>query len=169
MKDRLRGAVQWSSRSTIMGPLRSILAPLSRLHCYVLRCQRRPSVPFDQPDRRKAMELVECVYAEREMLLHPIEAYNVHTLARKALKNPGDFAEVGVFRGASAKLICEAKGVRPLHLFDTFAGLPSPTTHDPRFQQGQFASDFDSVRQYLAPYPNVTWHKGLFPATAAPV
>lgn len=169
MKKNLRGVLEWTALSPSMSPVRTLFSPLSRLHCFILRCQRRPMVPFDQPLRRDPMEVVERVYAEREMLLHPIEAYNVHTLAKKSLKNPGDFAEVGVFRGASAKLICEAKGNRALHLFDTFAGLPSPSTLDSRFDSGQFASDFEDVKRYLSAYPNLMWHKGLFPETATPV
>ena len=38
-------------------------------------------------------------------------------------------AEVGVYQGVSAKLICEAKGDKELHLFDTFEGLPDPERH----------------------------------------
>ena len=35
-------------------------------------------------------------------------------------KLSGDIAEVGVYRGGSAMIICEAKGNKKLHLFDTF-------------------------------------------------
>jgi hypothetical protein len=77
---------------------------------------------------------------------------------------------VGVYQGGSAKVICEAKGARHLHLFDTFAGLPSPKDIDRSdFTEGRFACSLDSVRQYLGSYSGVTFYEGFFPATAPPV
>ncbi len=46
-------------------------------------------------------------------------------------KIKGELAEVGVYKGGSAKLICEAKGNSILHLFDTFEGLPNVGENDP--------------------------------------
>lgn len=36
----------------------------------------------------------------------------------------GVCAEVGVYKGGSAKVIAENKGSRPLYAFDTFSGIP---------------------------------------------
>jgi len=50
-------------------------------------------------------------------------------------KLPGDFVECGVWRGGSAMLIAltllEMKeSSRRIYLYDTFEGMPKPTTHD---------------------------------------
>ncbi len=50
------------------------------------------------------------------------------TLARAT--PPGDFAEVGVYRGGSAQVLYEIaqEQNRTLHLFDTFTGTPFHNT-----------------------------------------
>jgi hypothetical protein len=57
-------------------------------------------------------------------------------LCREQLRRevPGAFVECGVWRGGSAMVMGlaarRAKPVRPLHLFDSFEGLPEPDEHD---------------------------------------
>src|SRR6266446_3101953 len=70
------------------------------------------------------VHLLREVHQERRSLLSAFEAFLVYSVARAQAKRPGAFAEVGVYKGASAKLICAAKGDKTLHLFDTFEGLP---------------------------------------------
>ena len=108
---------------------------------------------------------------KRGMLLNACEAFQITETARATQKVPGDLAEVGVYRGGSAKLICGVKGNRPLHLFDTFEGLPELTSADEgwRFWKNQFASQLETVREYVKSYPNVYLYKGIFPETAGPV
>ena len=106
------------------------------------------------------------------MLLNACEAFQIADTVRAALKLPGDLAEVGVYRGGSARLMCEVKGDRPLHLFDTFEGLPELTSDDgsgSRFWRNEFKSQLEMVRDFLKPYPGVFLYKGLFPETAGPV
>ena len=78
---------------------------------------------------------------------------------------------VGVYRGGSAKLICEVKGSRTLHLFDTFNGLPDLSMmDDPRqFHKGQYPSSFKDVKTYLKKYSNIYIYKGLFNLNAEQV
>lgn len=81
---------------------------------------------------------------------------------------PGDLAELGVYRGGVSRLLAKAFPTRTVHLFDTFAGLPSDghsAKHD-LHQPGEFASDLDAVKEYLSDCPNVVYHAGLFPSTA---
>jgi hypothetical protein len=118
------------------------------------------------PQRAAVVELIRKTRQETCMVLLDPEAYNVCSLAERTAKVPGDIAEVGVFRGGSARLICEVKGARALHLFDTFAGLPEVGEWDTKFQQGGFASSLADVRKYLQPFPGVHFHPGLFPDTA---
>src|SRR4051794_26748289 len=87
-----------------------------------------------------------------------------------AAKIAGDLAEVGVYQGASAKLICENRAAdRELHLFDTFEGLPNPGAQDHGYVPGEYRCSLESVQEYLAQYRNVRFYKGLFPDTAGPV
>jgi O-methyltransferase len=76
-------------------------------------------------------------------------------------------AELGVFQGSSAQIICEAKGDRALHLFDTFAGLPQPGEIEKRFlRRGQFSASLPAVQGLLEGYANVSFHGGVFPHSA---
>ncbi len=80
----------------------------------------------------------------------------------------GDLAELGVCRGGVARLLATACPDRTVHLFDTFAGIPE--TRDPSIdwhRPGEFAAGIAEVRESLADLPNVTFHPGLFPKTAA--
>src|SRR5258708_2525201 len=67
--------------------------------------------------KEAAYELIRRVIGEKDMLLLEEEAYQLYSCARNTTKVPGDIAEVGVYRGGSAKLISEVKGGKPLHLF----------------------------------------------------
>ncbi|QDS87771.1 Macrocin O-methyltransferase [Rosistilla ulvae] len=92
------------------------------------------------------------------------EAFLLHSLAKAQSKLAGDFAEVGVFRGGSARMLCEGKGDKALHLFDTFAGLPEGTDIDGGvFRPAQYACSKDRVQAYLKDCKNVHYHQGLFP------
>ena len=97
------------------------------------------------------------------------ERYNLWALVRAVANRPGALAEVGVYRGGSAKFICAAKGAASLHLFDTFSGMPpvNPAT-DGAFREGEFnRTSVEQVRAYLAEFVNVHLHPGIFPASAA--
>jgi len=123
-------------------------------------------------DRRSYLSLIRQVMSESQMRLNGCEAYHILTTVRAVVeKVPGDLAEVGVYRGGSSKLICEAKGDRHLHLFDTFSGLPELGPRDTTtvFWKGQFGSSLEAVRKYLSRYPNVHLYEGLFPDTASPI
>jgi O-methyltransferase len=119
----------------------------------------------------KLVGLIKEIKKERCFSMWPDEMANVFNFAAAATKLAGDFAEVGVYRGGSAKLICEAKGERPLHLFDTFEGLPPTGDHDWSFVTSQYAESLAAVQSYLQrdEYPNVFFYKGLFPETAKSV
>lgn len=120
------------------------------------------------PDRSETLRLIAKVRKQRTILLHVDEAYQVISLARQSAKVPGVIAEVGVFQGASAKLICEVKGDRDLYLFDTFAGLPETGKEDTEvFWKGRYAASLARVQEFLASYPKVQYFVGMFPASAA--
>jgi hypothetical protein len=103
------------------------------------------------------------------LLLKPSELFLIYTFAKNQTDLEGDFAEVGVFKGTSAKIICEAKGDKPLHLFDTSEGLPKVGKIDKKFRDHLYNGDLEYVKKKLSKYSNVRLYKGLFPATALPV
>jgi O-methyltransferase len=118
----------------------------------------------------KALSVIRAIKGENEMLLSDLEALQIYVTALKTEKIPGEIAEVGVYKGGSAKLIREVTQ-KPLHLFDTFEGLPelSPNDDPKSFKSGDCYATLDGVQSYLKGYVNVHFYKGLFPQTADPI
>jgi O-methyltransferase len=137
----------------------------------ILQQRKLSLVGFTSPKKSEAFELVCKIKKETSMLLTFVEAVQIYNSVRNSAKIIGDLAEVGVFKGGSAKLICEAKGNRTLHLFDTFEGLPELSKLDAKeqFYKKKYSCPIDDVKSYLKQYPNVHFLKGLFPETANPV
>lgn len=121
-------------------------------------------------DRNNIFNKIKHIAKESELLLQPDEAYQLFSIVERLTKIPGDMAEVGTFKGGSAKIILEADSShKPLHLFDTFEGLPKPTSQDfPEhfFQGGEYKSSMEEVKHYLRNYPQAHFYKGTFPKTA---
>ena len=146
---------------------------ISRLELAKLKYYKR------NPLEKKAFDLVSEIYKEEEgsvfvslftrrkpVLFSPGELLNIWEQARVMTGHGGAFAEVGVFRGASAKMICEAKRQTPLYLFDTFEGLPDQIgTTDGRFKKGMFIASEKEVRERLSKYQAVEIYPGIFPDT----
>ena len=94
----------------------------------------------------------------------------MYAAASAARKVSGDAAEVrGGRRGASAKLIRLALPGKPVHLFDTFEGLPEPEAVDGELRPGTFSCGLDEVKHYLGSQPETHFHVGIFPRNATPV
>jgi len=117
-------------------------------------------------DRAALKRIVRCRRAA-ESLLTGNEAFFLYSLANAQRKLFGAMAELGVFQGCSARILCEAKEDRALHLFDTFAGLPQPGEIETGYlKRGQFAASLPAVQRLLQGYTNVSFHDGLFPNSA---
>lgn len=133
------------------------------------------------PLEMRGLQLVRQIYREEDgsaisslftgrkpALFNPGELLNIWEQARIMANHGGPFAEVGVFRGASAKIICEIKRETPLYLFDTFTGLPDEIgRRDGRFEKGMFFASEKEVRARLSRYPAVQIYPGLFPGTGS--
>ena len=130
-------------------PRHAVLNFLGRAHIGV--CNYR------SPQRREVMREIRQLKKARKMLLTPLEAHQLFVAAKGAAHVPGDVAEVGVYRGASARLLQQAMPEKQLHLFDTFAGLPGDAPGHPK---GDLACPLDSVRAYVG---NAKLYPGLFP------
>lgn len=141
-------------------PERVFLNTLSRAHLFLLDKHKEP----------QTVRLLRHIRKQRTCLLSAFECFIVHSFAQAYSRLPGELAEVGCFQGGSTKIICEAKGETPLHVFDTFEGLPKSSAPDRGIHnEHQYACGLESVQTYLKDYPNVHFYKGRFPETSGPV
>jgi len=124
-----------------------------------------PIRPWDtEPDfLRLANEVVDHTLVDRQRL------YMLYQLINQTRRLPGAVAEVGVYRGGTARFMSRMLGgARPLLLFDTFQGMPEAhPTHD-FVKRGDFAdTSLEKVRAYVGDSPSVKFYPGLFPDSAA--
>ena len=126
-------------------------------------------VSFRDEERSKIVDLINQSKKEIDMLLGTDEAFQIYMAVKNTSKIEGDIAEVGVYAGGSANLICKAKGDKMLHLFDTFEGLPKVEEIDKKFSKGEFSASLEEVKSNLRNCKNVYFYKGLFPNTVIPV
>lgn len=174
MKHPLDALIAWSAHAPVLSAPRKLVV---RAGEYVLRTQKATIIYYQEPERARVFDLISEIKKVDRMLfgITPNEAYQIYSAVRSTSKLRGDIAEVGVFRGGSARIICEARANKPVHLFDTFEGLPDSEPLDwntrdrTHYERGQFAASLDSVRNYLKPYRDVHFYKGYFPDTAGPV
>ena len=132
---------------------------MARLELMLLGGHKEPEV----------MAAIRAARSGRESLLSGNEAFTLYSLARSQSGLEGEMAEVGVYQGCSAKIISTASGGRPLHLFDTFSGLPDPDADEhKRMRAGHYAASIEGVRSFLSAQPRISYHPGLFPDTAGP-
>jgi len=88
---------------------------------------------------------------------------------------PGDFAELGVYKGESAKVLHQMDPSRRFHLFDTFSGFPEI---DLKLETGEAATyttanfsdtSIEKVLRTISGNQQITLHPGYFPDTAESV
>lgn len=90
-------------------------------------------------------------------------------LTKLAIGLPGDFAECGVFRGASAFLLAKQLALsapkKRLHLFDSFSGLSEPGAFDgSHWSAGALSCSLANVAESLAEYAGyIEFHPGWIP------
>jgi len=111
-------------------------------------------------ERRAVIDLILRIKSQRKMAMGAVDAYQLYMAARATRNLPGAAAEVGVFEGGTARLIREALPGKPLHLCDTFAGMPSSQDG---LAKGDFAGTLDKVSAYFRNDVDVYLHRGLFP------
>jgi hypothetical protein len=119
---------------------------------------------------QRELQLLRETRSKTQLLLTDPAALHILVCARAARRLHGAYAEAGVFKGGSARLICEEKGAAPLHLFDVFEMLqqgPIAGAEQVREHFGSVHGRLTDTRQLLAAYSNVHFHPGLFPETTA--
>jgi len=157
-------------------------APNLRLHTAKGRAvrsllARRGQVLVDLPPQgRDDLALIRETRAATHLLMQDAAALNLLAWVRSAVRLGGELAEAGVFMGGSARLICEAKGQAPLHLFDVFDALqgdggPGSDSAEKGVREhfGTIHAPLEQVRGLMAPYSHVHIHPGLFPGSAEAV
>lgn len=93
--------------------------------------------------------------------------YVLYQFAKLAHTLPGDIAEVGVYKGDTAKMLAEIfkDTDKQIELFDTFSGLPGEVS--PLRPQTDFSDTSpEEVREYLKEYRQISFYKGYFPDSA---
>jgi len=101
--------------------------------------------------------------------------YNIWMQIRRIHKEniEGDFAELGVYKGETAKVIRLCAPKRKLHLFDTFDGFPAEDLRDETGKASGYTSRHfadtseEKVQGLLGFSKNIVFHKGYFPETTA--
>ena len=98
------------------------------------------------------------------------ENYTLYSCLNATKHLQGDIAEVGVYKGGTAKLIAEIKGSKELYLCDTFEGLPETKDKDQFVKKGWLHdTSVETVREYLKGYEKINFLKGIFPNTSGPI
>jgi O-methyltransferase len=101
-----------------------------------------------------------------------VKCYMLYQFALQISELPGDIAEIGVYKGGTAGVLCEAtkSSDKKIHLFDTFSGMPTPDPKRDIHREGDFGdTSIEQVKDFLRDWDNVYFHKGLFPKTAKPI
>ncbi len=125
-------------------------------------------IPLWDTDARFIQIMEQITYS----LVDRVRCYMLYQFALQAARLGGDVAEVGVYRGGTARLLAvalEGSG-QTIHLFDTFEGMPSTDPGRDAHRKGDFSdTSLESVKRNLEGCRNVAFYPGIFPATSSPV
>jgi O-methyltransferase len=121
---------------------------------------------------KHASDVIQDTKRRTSLLLGDLEAHILFSVFQTVSRIDGDVAEVGVYKGGSARILCILKGNKRLHLFDTFEGLPDTDEIDRSrsdFHRGNYRATLDEVQENIRGFEQVFLYKGLFPKTAEPI
>ena len=98
-------------------------------------------------------------------MLGPWKLDHLTTSLNKVKEIEGKAAEVGVYKGGSARRIASILSDKDVLLFDTFEGMPE-TDFEERHKKGDFLdTSLESVKSYLSNKSNCKFFPGFFPDT----
>jgi O-methyltransferase len=94
--------------------------------------------------------------------------FQIERLKKESI--PGSFAELGVYKGETGRMIHEMDPTRKFHLFDTFEGFDQKDLAAENPESPGLSIDFsdtglDSVKNFIDGNDNIFVHKGYFPST----
>lgn len=105
-------------------------------------------------------------------LVDTVRCFMLYQFAKQIINVHGDVAEIGVYKGGTAKLLSKTLDStnKVIHLFDTFSGMPPTDPMKDLHKEGDFKdTSIDAVKSYLHDCNNVNFHVGVFPYTVAEV
>lgn len=95
--------------------------------------------------------------------------FQIERLKREKIE--GSFAELGVYKGDSARIIHSMDPSRKFHLFDTFGGFPEAdldqeTGEAATYTKKNFSdTSVQKVKNHISGNENLIFHPGYFPGT----
>jgi len=105
-------------------------------------------------------------------LVDRMRCFMIYQYAKQMTRLSGSVAEVGVYKGGTARLLAEIfkSTGKTIHLFDTFSGMPKSHPTKDKHIAGDFKdTSLEDVLNYLSNYKNIQVYPGLFPETAQPI
>jgi len=103
-------------------------------------------------------------------LVDKTRCFMLYQFAKQTSNLRGDVAEVGVYKGGTARLLAKTFNQKNFHLFDTFTGMPPTDANLDIHKEGDFSdSSLPDVKAYLSDCKNIYFYQGIFPATAKPI
>ena len=101
-------------------------------------------------------------------LVSPYRCYFIYQFAKQCNSVEGDFAQVGIYKGGSAKLIDSVRDKgKNFFLFDTFEGLPEHNPDIDGYEKGKFGdTSLKEVETLFKDSKNAKVIKGKFPDSA---
>ena len=102
-------------------------------------------------------------------LVDPVRCYMIYQFARQARNIEGDVAEVGAYKGGTARLLASMFHdiAKDIYVFDTFQGMPTADPEKDLHREGDFGdTSLEQVAAYLSEFNTVHLVKGVFPGTA---
>jgi len=126
--------------------IKLIKRKIGKMFFNYLKRNNQVVVDYNNENKTKILNIIKKIKKEVQVHLSDNECMQLFTISRSVSNIKGEFAEVGVYKGGSAKILCETRGEKSLHLFDTFSGLPEKTKEDyQRFNTGNFTSSIEET------------------------
>lgn len=133
--------------------------------------------PAEWKNSRKNRELNEILIKSERKYPDKVRFFNFWFLVErlKKMQVPGAFAELGVYKGQSARVLHHMDPARKFHLFDTFEGfrtedLKGETGEAATYSSTNFADTSTAkVLSVIKGNSNIIMHPGYFPDSAASV
>src|SRR3990172_12696850 len=106
MKKLIKSVIRWFVTTRALPFPRSIISVVLD---YAILAKNGTILYYEGRERADVVDLIKRVKDEVKSYITINEAYQIFMAVKNTGKIKGDIAEVGVFRGGSAKIICEAK------------------------------------------------------------
>lgn len=102
-----------------------------------------------------------------KILLDKKRAFVLYRASQNCQNIKGEYAELGVYKGAGSKIILNFSKNKSVYLFDTFEGLPETHSNfDPYWGKGDLNdTSLEEVKKFLNS-ENALYYQGFFPQSA---